>query len=126
MGSNRQIPAEEMAVYRRTARTRWEAEKKNREERRQLAWRLARRAATLLRQEYGVERVFVFGSLTHPERFTLWSDVDLAAWGLTSANWLQAMGAVRDLSQEIELNLVDVAACSPELLSVIEREGATL
>jgi hypothetical protein len=36
------------------------------------------------------------------------------------------MGAVRDLSQEIELNLVDVAACSPELLSVIEREGATL
>jgi len=72
------------------------------------------------------QRVVVFGSLTHADRFTLWSDVDLAAWGLTPANWLRAIGAVKSLSTEVELNLVDVTCCSPELLTAIEREGVLL
>ena len=68
----------------------------------------------------------VFGSLTQPERFTQWSDVDLAAWGLTANNWLKAIDAVRGLSAEIELNLVDVETCSPEVLATIEREGVVV
>jgi predicted nucleotidyltransferase len=121
-----QIPPEQMELYKRTARARWQMERKRREMRRERAWQLARRAATLLKDEYGVQRVVVFGSLTHPDRFTRWSDVDLAAWGLTSANWLRAIGAVRELSDEVELNLVDVTCCSPELLAAIEREGVPL
>jgi predicted nucleotidyltransferase len=121
-----QIPAEQIEQYKRTARIRWRTERKRREMRREHAWDMARRAATLLKEKYGVPRVMAFGSLTHPDRFTLWSDVDLAAWGLTPANWLRAMAAVRDLSSEIELNLVDVATCSPELLTAIEREGVPL
>lgn len=104
----------------------WPAPSIKSEVRREHAWQLARRAATLLKKEYGVQRVVVFGSLAHPAGFTLWSDVDLAAWGLTSANWLRAMGAVRELSDEIEVNLVDVACCSPGLLAAIEREGVAL
>jgi predicted nucleotidyltransferase len=73
-----------------------------------------------------VTRVVLFGSLPQPARFTLWSDVGLAAWGLTPANWLKAIGAVSRLSDEIELNLVDVETCSPALLAVIEREGVPL
>jgi len=115
-----------MARYRRTAHARWRKEQEHLRRRRARAWHLARRAARLLKEEYGAQRVVVFGSLTQPDRFTLWSDVDLAAWGLTTANWLQAVGAVRYLSDEIELNLVDVSSCSPELLAVIEREGVTL
>ena len=121
-----QIRAEQMERYKRTARARWQAERKRGETRRERTWQLARQASTLLREKYGVQRVVVFGSLTHPDRFTLWSDVDLAAWGLTSANWLKAIGAVRDLSSEVELNLVDVTCCSPELLTAIEREGVPL
>ncbi len=121
-----QISAEQMAQYKRTARARWQAEREQRDARRERAWQFVRRAATLLKHEYGVQRVMLFGSLTHPDRFTLWSDVDLAAWGLTSANWLRAMGAVRGLSDDIELNLVDVACCSPELLAAIERDGVLL
>jgi predicted nucleotidyltransferase len=121
-----QIPPEQMELYKRTARARWQMERKRREMRRERAWQLARRAATLLKDEYGVQRVVVFGSLTHPDRFTRWSDVDLAAWGLTSTNWLRAIGAVRELSDEVELNLVDVTCCSPELLAAIEREGVPL
>ena len=68
----------------------------------------------------------LFGSLAHPDRFTLWSDVDLAAWGLTPTNWLKAIGAIRELSDEIELNVVDVEWCSPQLLAAIGREGVSL
>jgi predicted nucleotidyltransferase len=91
-----------------------------------LAWQLARRAAAMLKEQYGVSRVVLFGSLIHPDRFTVRSDVDLAAWGLTSANWLKAIGAVRNLSREIELNLVDVSTCSSELLAIVEQEGLPL
>ena len=120
------MPAEQMERYKRTARTRWQIERARRLARRERAWQLARRAATLLKDKFGVHRVMVFGSLTHPDRFTLWSDVDLAAWGLTPANWLRATAAVRSLSSEVELNLVDVTCCSPALLTAIEREGVVL
>jgi predicted nucleotidyltransferase len=121
-----QIPADQMEKYKRTARKRWKHEQIQRQKRREQAWHLARRAATLLKAQYNINKVVLFGSLTHPDRFMKWSDVDLAAWGLTSENWLQAMAAVRDLSGEIQLNLVDVSNCTPELLVVIEREGILL
>jgi predicted nucleotidyltransferase len=113
------ISPEEMEKYKRTARERWQAEQ---------AWELARRAAALLREQFDVPRVMVFGSLVHPDGFTLWSDVDLAVWGLTSSNWLKAIGAVRRLPgvEEIELDIVDVTMCSDKLLAVIEREGKPL
>ena len=117
------IPAEEMAQYKRTARARWQAEQRQRTERYDRAWQLARDAALLLKREFGVSRVVVFGSLTHEGSFHLQSDVDLAAWGLTDANWLKAIGAVLNLSNEIEINLVDTGSCWPELLAVIERDG---
>ena len=121
-----QIPAEQMEQYKRTARARGQAERERRDARRERAWQLARQTAELLKRDYDVQRVVVFGSLIQSDRFTQRSDVDLAAWGLTSANWLRAIGAVNELSDEIELNLVDVACCSPELLAAIERDGVPL
>ena len=120
------ISAEEMEKYKRTARRRWQREQVEQQARREQAWQLARQAATLLERDFDVERVVVFGSLIHPGRFNASSDVDLAAWGLTPNNWLKAMAAVRNLSDEIDLNLVDVECSSPELLKVIEREGVPL
>jgi len=115
-----------MRVYKRTARARWQAEQQQLAERRQRAWELARQAAELLRERFGVQRVVVFGSLVHEGRFTQWSDVDLAAWGLTAKNWLKAMAAVHELSDDITVNLVDIATCTPELRAVIERDGVEL
>ena len=118
-----QISAEEMSVYIHTARERWLAEQQELELRRKRAWELAIEAGRRLKEKYGVPRVVVFGSLLCEERFTLWSDVDIAAWGLTTENWLKAISEVRHLSSEVEINLVDVACCPPELLATIEREG---
>ncbi len=122
------IPDKLLQEYKRTARARWQAEKALGASRRARAWELAKQAAELLKRDYQVQRVVAFGSLVQPGRFTTRSDVDLAAWGLTSANWLKAIGAVRHLDRtgDIEINLVDTACCSPELLDAIERDGVPL
>ena len=49
--------------------------------RRRKAWFVAERAAQLLREQFGAQRVVVFGSLAHEKGFGRWSDIDLAAWG---------------------------------------------
>lgn len=120
------VAQEEMAQYKQTARLRWDTERRAQVARHQRAWELARQAAALLQEQYGAWRVSVFGSLIHPGRFTRYSDVDLAVWGLTAANWLKASAAVRALSGDIELNLVDISCCQPELLAVIGNEGMIL
>ncbi len=113
----------DMEQYRHTAKMKWLDEQQQRKDKRERAWQLVHEAARLLKEEYHVQRVVVFGSLIHPGRFTLYSDVDLAAWGLTSKTWLRAMHAVSELSHDIELNLVDVGCCRPAMLDSIEREG---
>jgi len=52
--------------------------------------------------------------------------VDLAAWGLRPEETFRAMGAVRELDSDIEVDLIDIGTCSPALLAVIEAEGIEL
>jgi predicted nucleotidyltransferase len=117
------ISPEAMARYRATARRRQKAEQLALAAREQRAWALARQAAAALRQQFAVSRVVVFGSLVHPGRFTPWSDVDIAAWGLGPRDTFRAIGVAMDIDSEIAINLVDVNACRAEILRVIEREG---
>lgn len=123
MATTGELTAEQLAGYRAMARRRHEADLRALVVREQRAWELARRAATLLRDEFHADRVLVFGSLIHAGCFTPWSDVDLAASGLNRRDTLRAMERVHDLSQEIEVNLVDIATCSDSLRRVIEHEG---
>jgi predicted nucleotidyltransferase len=120
------IIPDEMAVYQATARRRQEREHRALRLRQARAWELARRAAGLLKAQFGARRVVVFGSLVHAGCFTLWSDVDIAAWGLLPQDTFRAIGAVMDLDADIEVNLVDMGACRPTLLATIEREGVEL
>jgi predicted nucleotidyltransferase len=120
------LTAEQLAVYRRTAQERRRAEERTVSRRRRRAWTLSRSAATLLKKEYQATRVAVFGSLIHKGCFTLWSDVDIAAWGVRPQDTFRAIGAMIGLDPDIQVNLVDVGACRPALLAVIEREGVTL
>ncbi len=80
----------------------------------------------MLREQFPVTRVVVFGSLIHPGCFTPWSDVDIAAWGLRPEDTFRAIGVALDLDTEIPINLVDVGACRESILRVIEREGVDL
>ena len=121
-----QVSPEKLAIYRAAAQHQREQEQQERIRRRERAWEVARQAAELLRNRFGATRVVVFGSLIHEGCFTRWSDVDLAAWGLHPEEIFQAIGAVMDLDQEVEANLVDMGACRPSVAVAIEREGIEL
>ncbi|MBN1886738.1 MAG: hypothetical protein JW850_02065 [Thermoflexales bacterium] len=126
MLERQKLTPDKLAVYRATARQRYERERRERARREDRAWILARQAAALLSKEFGATRIVVFGSLVHQGAFTLWSDVDIAAWGIKSQDTLRAIGAVLDLDAAIQVNLVDVDTASQGLLDTIEREGVEL
>jgi uncharacterized protein len=126
MGTARELSAEQVAVYRASARRRHQDEVRALALREQRAWALARQAAALLRERFRVNRIVAFGSLVHSGCFTAWSDVDIAAWGLRPEDTLTALGMVMDLGGEIAVNLADVATCSESLLRVVEQDGVPL
>ncbi|MGI9861100.1 nucleotidyltransferase domain-containing protein [Moorella naiadis] len=92
-------------------------------ERYQEAWQVAKRAATILKGGYSAKKVAVFGSLVDRSRFTRWSDVDLAAWGIPDDRFYAAVGAVTGLSDKFKVDLVDPADCRDSLRQAIESEG---
>jgi len=94
--------------------------------RRQNGWDLARKAANLLKSEFGAEKVLVFGSLLHVSSFTLWSDIDLSASGIAVDKYYTAVAAVADLSSSARIDLVDLESCRPSLRDTLYKEGVEL
>jgi len=94
--------------------------------RRRAAYRLAKRAADILRKDFNADKVVIFGSYTHPEWFTDWSDIDLAAWGIEPNRFFKAVAVVTALSSDFKIDLVDPIACKPSVKAVIEAEGVEL
>ena len=92
--------------------------------RRERAWVLARQAAAVLRQEFGAQRVALYGSLPRESGFHSRSDVDLAAWGVQ--DYFRAVVRLLDLDPQIEVNLVLYEEVSPSLQAAIAREGVEL
>ena len=88
--------------------------------------RVAEEAAKLLREEFGAEKVLLFGSLVRRSWFTAWSDIDLAVWGVPLDRFFAAVAAVTGLSPDFQIDLVDPESCSPILRLVIERDGIPL
>ena len=115
-----------MSAYRRTARARAQARQERVAARRAAAWEVARRAAAVLKEEFGASRVALFGSLARPEHFHLSSDVDLAVWGLDERLYFRAVARLLDLNPAIEVDLVEVEQARPALQAVIQREGVLL
>ena len=89
-------------------------------------WVFARKAAKLLKSEFGADKVFVFGSLLHESSFTLWSDIDLSASGIAADKYYAAVAAVSDLSSSTKIDLIDLESCRPSLRDTILKEGVEL
>jgi predicted nucleotidyltransferase len=90
------------------------------------AWKVANAAAVVLRTKYGATRVAIFGSLTHPARFHVHSDVDLAVWGIDERAYLRAVADVTALDATMLVDLVRAEEAAPSLLVTIESEGQNL
>jgi predicted nucleotidyltransferase len=116
----------QIETYRKTARQRRRDAENKRQQRLKQGWAVARKAADLLRERFAAQRVAAFGSLIHPERFHMRSDVDLAAWGLNEYDYLRAVAAVTGLDREISVDLIAVEEAPDTLRDVIEAEGFLL
>jgi predicted nucleotidyltransferase len=120
------LSPEQIALYRNTAAQRQKLRVTKIKPRREKAWKLARKAAKILREQYHATRVAVFGSLLHEARFTEWSDVDIAAWGIAPDQTFRAIGTVMDLDSSFAMNLADVNTCTSSLREAIEAEAVDL
>lgn len=87
------------------------------------AWEVAKMAADILKGRYGASKVVIFGSLVDRSRFSLWSDIDLAAWGVSDHEFYAAVGEVIGLSTRFKIDLVDPESCRESLRRAIEGEG---
>lgn len=90
---------------------------------RRRAWQVARQAAKILKTEFGVEQVMVFGSLVHPVLFHEKSDVDLVVWGLTGREYYRAVSILLDIEPSIGIDLIAFEDSRPALQEVILKEG---
>ncbi len=121
-----EIPTEQMAIYRATARRRQQQKARQLALRHQRAWEVAQQASQILKEQFEAQRVVVFGSMLSIERFHHRSDVDLAVWGLAEKVYYRAVARLLDLDATIPVDLVEAELASPALQAVIEREGVSL
>ena len=81
--------------------------------RRQILWRrrynLARQKLTLaadyLHQE-GAMEIYLFGSITNPEKFMEHSDIDLAVRGIPDEKRLKVEGKLEDIFGDLEFDII--------------------
>jgi len=103
-----------------------QAQKGQIEKRWSQAQSLANQAAKILYEKFGAEQVCLFGSAAQPTWFTLWSDVDLAVWGVKPEQFYAAVAAVTGLNVDIKVDLVNPKDCSSEFQLDIEKYGVRL
>ena len=115
------LTPEQIEAYAATLRARTAEAEQRRHERREQAWTVARQAAQVLRAQFGVTGVWVFGSLVEDDHFTERSDIDMAATGLTPAVHVEALGRLLWLSPDFEFDLVDLDRCPEGLRRTVEH-----
>jgi predicted nucleotidyltransferase len=106
---------------------------RRRQEREQLVERLeagrkaAHRCAQFLARQYGVNRVYLFGSMVGNTLIHQRSDIDLAVEGLSSEDYLHALTELwMLLPPGFELDLVPLEDAFAEMIERIQREGEVL
>ena len=94
--------------------------------RHQLGWVRARAATQILKEEFGVEAVYLFGSLLEPEAVHPASDIDLAVAGLDSQRYYEALGELLCRTKDFSVDLVRLEEAQPSLAKHILQSGVQL
>lgn len=116
----------QMAAYRATAQQREQQRRDRLRQRCDLGQSVARQASDLLKQEFGAERVVLFGSMRSPDLVHERSDVDLAVGGLRSKDYFRAVGQLLAIHPDMPVDLVEAETASERLLQAIETTGIDL
>lgn len=101
-------------------------EKADIEDRRVRALRKAKDCAEVLKKEFGATRVILYGSVLHPDIFTLHSDIDLAVEGVKESEFYYAGARVDAVAGDIPVDLTPLEDTKPYILKSIEEEGIIL
>lgn len=110
----------DLQPYIETARRRRHHEQAQLRERRQQALQVAHAAAQLLRENLGVSRVVVLGSVLAEPAFHTQSDIDLAVWDLPAEQYLAAVARLLALS-EFDFDVVPAESASSYLQAAIAQ-----
>ncbi|WP_324716136.1 nucleotidyltransferase domain-containing protein [Carboxydochorda subterranea] len=86
---------------------------------------VAQQCAAILRREFGVRRVWLFGSLARGT-FGPGSDVDLAVDAIDEGVFLRALGRLLSLRPDLPVDLVDLRHARAGLRAAVEKEGIPL
>ena len=89
--------------------------------RQQQGLEVARKCAVTLKEEFGVERVVLFGSMLDPERMWWGSDIDLAVWGLPEGDYFTAVGKVQDVDPNFSVDVVEIQHARPHILEGVQQ-----
>ena len=122
------LSPEELKKYRpldaiKKRRAKFSAEITSRRRRAMIA---ARKAAKLLKTEFGAREVVLFGSLARRGSFSLYSDIDLAVRGIAPEKFFAASAAIERVAVNFQIDLVDLETCPPAVLKKIEKDGKPL
>ena len=120
------LTRQEIAEYRSTARKRKEEGRIRQEQRRERAIYVAKLSAKILKEQFAVTRVILFGSLARGDLFHAHSDVDLLVSGLEERALYRAVGVLLSLDPEIQIDIVRFEDASELLRATIEQEGVSL
>ena len=89
----------------------------------QQAQEVAATCVTILKERFGVQEVYVFGSLAGHSPWHGCSDVDLAVEGLAPERYMSALSTLWQLLPEgLELDLITLEDAPPELAARIKGE----
>lgn len=83
-------------------------------------------AADLLKQQFGIKEVFLFGSLLFPKLVHPESDIDLAVWGLDSDRYCEAAGTLLCTVKGFNVDLIRLETAQRSLFDCIVAQGVRL
>ncbi|MDJ0578867.1 nucleotidyltransferase domain-containing protein [Crocosphaera sp.] len=87
-------------------------------QRQQQGWEVAKNSAEILKKQFGVKRVVLFGSMLNLEDLSPHSDIDLAVWGLPP-NAIFKAGAAIEKGHEFTIDLVEAEKAKPYIRQAI-------
>jgi uncharacterized protein len=88
--------------------------------RQQRGLEIARQCTQILKEQFGVQRVVLFGSLLDLDQMSWRSDIDLVVWGLPEADFLKA-GAAIERGHDFSIDLIEIQHAKPHVLKAIEQ-----
>ena len=89
-------------------------------QRQKRGWEVARQCSRVLKEQFGVSRVVLFGSMLNAQEVFPRSDIDLAVWDLPESDLFRA-GAAIERGHEFDVDLVEVQKAKPHIVKAIEK-----